>query len=188
MKRPGTVEAGHRVKRPVFSRICRAPASRNKSALGAEYIDSGRAEKRASQAIYACPGGPPACEAGWPPTPRIRDHRLKRNTVTRVEGFASRTLNVNGVRIFARTGGPLDAPALLMRRGYPQKHVIWHRVVQALKGRLRCVLPDLRGHRDSSRPSGGAGHANDSKRTMALDHPPCGRRLALMDIVPTLDL
>jgi hypothetical protein len=33
LKKPGTAKAGHRVERPVFSRIYRAPASRNKSAL-----------------------------------------------------------------------------------------------------------------------------------------------------------
>ena len=41
MKKPGTAKAGHRVERPVFSRIYRALASRSKSALGAQYIDSG---------------------------------------------------------------------------------------------------------------------------------------------------
>ena len=89
------------------------------------------------------------------------------------EGFETRRFQVNGVEIFARLSGPADAPAdapaLLLLHGYPQTHVIWHRVAQALSGRFRLVLPDLRGYGDSSRPVGDADHANYSKRTLALD-------------------
>ena len=138
--------------------------------------------------------------------------------MTWFEGFEARTFEVNGVGIFARIGGPLDAPPLLLH-GYPQTHAIWHRVVRALEGRFRFVLPDLRGYGDSSRPTGDADHANYSKRAMALDmvalmaqlgharfgvvghdrggrvahrlaldHPQCVSRLALIDIAPTLDM
>ena len=89
--------------------------------------------------------------------------------MTWFEGFESRTFEVNGVEIFARIGGPADAPPLLMLHGYPQTHVIWHRVVRALQGHFRFVLPDLRGYGDSAAPAGEADHANYSKRTMALD-------------------
>ena len=89
------------------------------------------------------------------------------------EGFETRRVHVNGVEIFARVSGPADAPpeapALLLLHGYPQTHAIWHRVAQALSGRFRLVLPDLRGYGDSSKPAGGADHANYSKRAMALD-------------------
>lgn len=88
------------------------------------------------------------------------------------EGFETRRFQVNGVEIFARLSGPADAPPLLLLHGYPQTHVIWHRVAQALGGRFRLVLPDLRGYGDSSRPPGDAdpvAHANYSKRAMALD-------------------
>ena len=139
--------------------------------------------------------------------------------MTWFEGFEARTFEVNGVEIFARIGGPLDAPPLLLLHGYPQTHAIWHRVVRALEGRFRFVLPDLRGYGDSSRPTGDADHANYSKRAMALDmvalmaqlgharfgvvghdrggrvahrlaldHPQCVSRLALIDIAPTLDM
>ena len=85
------------------------------------------------------------------------------------EGFESRRFQVNGVEIFARLSGPADAPPLLLLHGYPQTHVIWHRVAQALGGRYRLVLPDLRGYGDSSKPAGDPDHANYSKRTLALD-------------------
>ena len=89
--------------------------------------------------------------------------------MTWFEGFEARTLKVGGIDIFARTGGPRDAPPLLLLHGYPQTHAIWHRVVRALEERFRFVLPDLRGYGDSSKPVGTADHANYSKRTMALD-------------------
>ena len=85
------------------------------------------------------------------------------------DGFEATTFKVNGVEIFARIGGPADAPPLMLLHGYPQTHAIWHRVVRALNGRFRFVLPDLRGYGDSSRPAGAADHANYSKRAMALD-------------------
>jgi haloacetate dehalogenase len=89
--------------------------------------------------------------------------------MTWFEGFEAKTFKVNGVEIFARIGGPADAPPLLMLHGYPQTHAIWHRVVRELSGRFRFILPDLRGYGDSSRPAGEVDHANYSKRTMALD-------------------
>ena len=85
------------------------------------------------------------------------------------DGFEPRRFKVNGVEIHARVGGPADAPPLLMLHGFPQTHVIWHRVVRELQGRFRFVLPDLRGYGDSSRPAGAPDHANYSKRAMAQD-------------------
>ena len=89
--------------------------------------------------------------------------------MTWFDGFEQRRFNVNGVQIFARIGGPADAPPLLMLHGFPQTHAIWHRVVRALQGRFRFVLPDLRGYGDSAKPAGAPDHANYSKRAMAQD-------------------
>lgn len=85
------------------------------------------------------------------------------------EGFEARHFDVNGVRIFARTGGREGAPPLLMLHGFPQTHAIWHRVAQVLAPHFSLVLPDLRGYGDSAKPRGAADHANYSKRTMAAD-------------------
>jgi haloacetate dehalogenase len=89
--------------------------------------------------------------------------------MTRFDGFEQRRFDVNGVAINARIGGAADAPPLLMLHGFPQTHAIWHRVVRALHGRFRFVLPDLRGYGDSAKPAGESDHANYSKRTMAQD-------------------
>jgi haloacetate dehalogenase len=84
-------------------------------------------------------------------------------------GFESRHFEANGVSIFARFGGNVDAPTLVLLHGYPQTHVMWHRVAQALRERYFIVLPDLRGYGDSSKPAGLPDHSNYSKRTMAQD-------------------
>ncbi|MBS0447661.1 MAG: alpha/beta hydrolase [Proteobacteria bacterium] len=84
-------------------------------------------------------------------------------------GFELTQIDVHGITLNARIGGPPDAPPLLLLHGFPQTHVIWQRIAQRLKARFRLVMPDLRGYGDSSRPPGEADHANYSKRTMAAD-------------------
>jgi haloacetate dehalogenase len=53
--------------------------------------------------------------------------------------------------------------------GYPQTHAIWHKVAPSLARDYTVVCADLRGYGDSSKPRGVPGHANYSKRAMALD-------------------
>ncbi len=86
-------------------------------------------------------------------------------------GFASRRFEVNGVSIHARvpTAARGGKPALLLVHGFPQTHVLWHRVVQQLQHDYWVVLPDLRGYGDSAQPAGLPDHANYSKRTLAQD-------------------
>ncbi|MBC7598257.1 MAG: alpha/beta hydrolase [Polaromonas sp.] len=85
------------------------------------------------------------------------------------EGFEARDFEVNGTSIFARFGGNAQGPTLLLLHGFPQSHVMWHRVVQALQARFFLVLPDLRGYGDSSKVPGLPDHSNYSKRNMAHD-------------------
>jgi haloacetate dehalogenase len=60
-------------------------------------------------------------------------------------------------------------PPLLLLHGYPQTHVIWHKIAPALAENFTVVATDLRGYGDSSKPDGGINHANYSKRVMAVD-------------------
>ena len=72
--------------------------------------------------------------------------------------------------IHYRTLGPVDAPALVLLHGFPQTHVMWHRVAQRLRDRFRLILPDLRGYGDSTAHEPEApNHAPHSKRAMAAD-------------------
>ena len=58
-------------------------------------------------------------------------------------GFESRRFTTRGAEIFARLGG--EGPLLFLLHGYPQTHVIWHKLAPRLAGRFRVVFPDLRG-------------------------------------------
>ena len=83
------------------------------------------------------------------------------------EQFQRGECDVNGVRINYRKGG--SGPPLLLLHGYPQTHVIWHRIAGPLAERFTVVAADLRGYGDSSKPDGGKDHVGYSKREMALD-------------------
>ncbi len=76
----------------------------------------------------------------------------------------------NGVTLNVRYDAPsASRPALLLLHGFPQTHVIWHRVAERLRRSFALVMPDLRGYGDSDKPDGPADHSAYSKRTMALD-------------------
>ena len=70
------------------------------------------------------------------------------------DGFEQRSFEVNGATINARMSktalGAMPKPALLLLHGFPQSHVMWHRVAQQLAQDYFLVLPDLRGYGDSS--------------------------------------
>ncbi|MBS0512464.1 MAG: alpha/beta hydrolase [Proteobacteria bacterium] len=65
----------------------------------------------------------------------------------------------------------LDAakPPLVLLHGYPETHVMWHKVAPLLEARFSLVIPDLRGYGDSGKPPSQADAANQSKRAMARD-------------------
>ena len=83
------------------------------------------------------------------------------------EQFQRDECEVNGVRIAYRKGG--SGPPLLLLHGYPQTHVIWHKVADQLAERFTVVAADLRGYGDSSKPEGGDNHIAYSNREMARD-------------------
>jgi haloacetate dehalogenase len=82
-------------------------------------------------------------------------------------GFVTQNVRTSGATIHVRRGG--SGPPLLLLHGYPQTHVMWHKIGPRLAERFTVVMTDLRGYGDSSKPDEGANHANYSKRAMALD-------------------
>jgi len=85
-------------------------------------------------------------------------------------GFTARDFEVDGQRVHARTGGRAGAPPLLLLHGFPQTHVMWHRVAQRLAPHFQLVLPDLPGYGRSTLPADTPDtpdHAAYSKRAMA---------------------
>lgn len=82
-------------------------------------------------------------------------------------GFRLLDVQTSGARIRVRTGG--EGPPLLLLHGYPQTHVLWHKVAERLRDRYTLVCADLRGYGDSQKPPTDADHAPYSKRAMAQD-------------------
>jgi haloacetate dehalogenase len=83
------------------------------------------------------------------------------------DGFTHHQVAVEGATIHLVTAG--SGPPLLLLHGYPQSHVLWHRIAPRLAEHFNVVVPDLRGYGASTKPPGGADHAAYSKRTMAQD-------------------
>jgi pimeloyl-ACP methyl ester carboxylesterase len=58
----------------------------------------------------------------------------------------------NGIELDFVDEGPRDAPALIFLHGFPESHRTWRHQVAHLKDRFRCIAPDQRGYRGSSKP------------------------------------
>ncbi len=69
--------------------------------------------------------------------------------------------------IHAMIGG--EGPPLLLLHGYPQCHVMWHRIAGTLAQSYTVVATDLRGYGFSSKPETDVEHAPYAKRAMAMD-------------------
>ena len=80
-------------------------------------------------------------------------------------GFQSHYVDTEAGRIFLRQGG--EGPPLLLLHGFPQSHVMWHKVARNLAETHTLVIPDLPGYGWSAAPEPGADHAPYSKRAMA---------------------
>jgi haloacetate dehalogenase len=126
--------------------------------------------------------------------------------------FEEIDITVANATIHARVGG--NGPPLLLLHGYPQTHVMWHVIADDLAKSHRVVVPDLRGYGDSVAHDGDftfRAMAQDQVNLMAhlgftrfdvvshdrgartghrmvLDHPNSVRSIALLDILPTLDV
>ncbi|MDD3395562.1 MAG: alpha/beta hydrolase [Anaerotignum sp.] len=86
----------------------------------------------------------------------------------RLEGFQETRMNMGDIEInvnYAGSGKPI-----LLLHGYPQTHMMWHKLAQRLvEQNFTVVVPDLRGYGDSAKPEGLTDHSNYSKRVMAED-------------------
>jgi haloacetate dehalogenase len=82
-------------------------------------------------------------------------------------GFTSHRVGTRATEIRCVVGG--DGPPVLLLHGYPQTHVMWHRVAPALARHYTVVCADLRGYGDSGKPASDETHAAYSKRAMAAD-------------------
>ncbi len=91
-------------------------------------------------------------------------------------GFEAGRLELASSTVNYRLGGHPHQPPLVLLHGFPQTHVMWHRVVRRLAASHRILIPDLRGYGDSF------AHQPD-----ALDHAPHSKRAMAADIVALMD-
>lgn len=133
-------------------------------------------------------------------------------------GFESHWIDTDAGRIFARSGGDRESEPLLLLHGFPQSHIMWARIAGELAKRFHVVAMDLRGYGWSSAPRSKNGQAysktamgRDVVRVMqklghirfsiaghdrgarlayrlALDQPGRIEKLALLDILPTMEV
>ncbi|MFA9200706.1 MAG: alpha/beta fold hydrolase [Cypionkella sp.] len=67
----------------------------------------------------------------------------------------------SGIELDTIDEGPGDAPALIFLHGFPESHRTWRHQVAHLSGRFRCIAPDQRGYRGSSKPQEVAAYTTD---------------------------
>ena len=131
------------------------------------------------------------------------------------ENFEQKRVDVGTAEINLEQAG--DGSPLLLLHGYPQTHAMWHEVAPQLAERFTVIVPDLRGYGDSTGPANPntadysnremaedlvgvmdalgfdeyriAGHDRGARvgYRFALDHPQKVKKLAVLDIVPTLE-
>ncbi|BDW82018.1 epoxide hydrolase [Erythrobacter sp. Dej080120_24] len=58
----------------------------------------------------------------------------------------------NGIHLDVADEGPKDAPALIFLHGFPENHRTWRHQIAHFSDRFRCIAPDQRGYRGSSKP------------------------------------
>lgn len=67
----------------------------------------------------------------------------------------------NGIELDVVDEGPRDAPALIFLHGFPESHRTWRHQIAHFKDRFRCIAPDQRGYRGSSKPQEVAAYTPD---------------------------
>jgi pimeloyl-ACP methyl ester carboxylesterase len=134
-----------------------------------------------------------------------------------IPGFRYQRVDVaSGVSLNAAIGG--SGPPLVLLHGFPQTHLMWRHVAADLAGEHTVICPDLRGYGASDKPAADgpvtyakrtmaadivalaaalghdrfalAGHDRGALVAIraGLDHPGAVSHLAILDVLPTLDM
>ena len=152
----------------------------NVTALGAAVAEARRPRLCGDRANrLAGAGFAAAISAGAPSSGRNSDERT-------CPSFSQASKAAGSPRA-ARRFSPASAasgPLLFLLHGYPQTHVIWHRVAPLLAGQIPPRHLDLRGYGASSMPPTDAEHFSYSKRSMALDMIDIADQLGAAKLLP----
>jgi len=81
--------------------------------------------------------------------------------------FKNKKIETSETEINLVIGG--EGPPLLLLHGYPQSHIMWHKVAPILAEKFTVVATDLRGYGDSGKPKTDEKHIPYCKRAMAKD-------------------
>ncbi|MGW3964778.1 alpha/beta fold hydrolase [Amycolatopsis sp. NPDC005003] len=129
-----------------------------------------------------------------------------------ISGFSYERIPVDGGRLGVAQGGA--GPPVVLLHGFPQTHLAWREVAVRLARDRRVICPDLRGYGGSDKPPGDcskrrlaadvvelaralgherfalAGHDRGALVAFraALDHPAAVSHLAVLDVIPAVDL
>ena len=63
------------------------------------------------------------------------------------------TVNIDGVDVFYREAGPVDAPTILLLHGFPTSSHMFRNLIPALSDRYHVIAPDYPGFGNSGKPS-----------------------------------
>ena len=64
-----------------------------------------------------------------------------------------KTINIDGVEIFYRQAGPVNAPTILLLHGFPTSSHMFRNLIPALADRYHLVAPDYPGFGNSAQPA-----------------------------------
>ncbi len=64
-----------------------------------------------------------------------------------------KTITIDGVEVFYREAGPIDAPTILLLHGFPTSSHMFRNLIPALSDRYHLVAPDYPGFGNSAQPS-----------------------------------
>ncbi|HEU4819628.1 MAG TPA: alpha/beta hydrolase [Qipengyuania sp.] len=67
----------------------------------------------------------------------------------------------SGIELDVVDTGPRDAPVLIFLHGFPESHRTWRHQIAHFSDRFRCIAPDQRGYRGSSKPQEIAAYSPD---------------------------
>lgn len=82
------------------------------------------------------------------------------------DGFESSIVESGETAIFIRRAG--KGPPLLLLHGFPETHLMWHRVAPLLARDFTVICADLRGYGSSGKPLSAPDHAPYAKRQWPL--------------------
>ncbi len=70
-----------------------------------------------------------------------------------MEEFAQSRITLDsGIELDVVDLGPREGPALIFLHGFPESHRTWRHQLRHFSDRFRCIAPDQRGYRGSSKP------------------------------------